>query len=71
MIQVTKKDKSESTESLVRRFTRKVQQSGLLIEVKQRQRFEKPLSKRDRRSKAITRRARRDVKQKRMKMGLK
>ena len=71
MIHVTKKDKAESTESLIRRFTRKVQQSGMLIEVKQNQYFEKPVSKRDRRIKAIARRQRKEIKQKRMKMGLK
>lgn len=71
MIQVTKKDKAESTESVIRRFTRKVQQSGLLIEAKQMQYFEKPVSKRDRRIKAIARRARRAEKMKRMKLGLK
>lgn len=71
MIQVTKKDKAESTESLVRRFTRKVQQSGMLIEVKAVQRFEKPVSKRDRRIKAIARRGRRADKMKRMKLGMK
>lgn len=71
MIQVTKKDKAESTESLIRRFTRKVQQSGLLIDVKAVQRFEKPASKRDRRIKAIARRGRRADKMKRMKLGMK
>lgn len=71
MIQVTKKDKAESTESLIRRFTRKVQQSGMLIDVKAIQRFEKPTSKRDRRIKAIARQGRRADKMKRMKLGLK
>lgn len=71
MIQVTKKDKAESTESLIRRFSRKVQQSGLLIEVKTTQRFEKPVSKRDRRIRAISRQSRRAEKMKRMKLGLK
>lgn len=71
MIQVTKKDKAESTESLIRRFTRKVQQSGMLIDVKTVQRFEKPVSKRDRRIKAIARQGRRAEKMKRMKLGLK
>jgi len=71
MIQVTKKDKTESTESLIRRFTRKVQQSGMLLEVKAVQRFEKPISKRDRRTKAIARKGRRADKMKRMKLGLK
>ncbi|MEK7472244.1 MAG: 30S ribosomal protein S21 [Patescibacteria group bacterium] len=71
MIQVTKKDKAESTESLIRRFTRKVQQSGMLITAKENQYFEKPISKRDRRIKAISRRARRAEKVKRLKLGLK
>lgn len=71
MIQVTKKDKAESTESLIRRFTRKVQQSGMLITAKENQYFEKPISKRDRRTKAISRRARRAEKVKRLKLGLK
>jgi ribosomal protein S21 len=71
MIQVTKKDKAESTESLIRRFTRKVQQSGMLIDVKAVQRFEKPVSKRDRRIKAIARQGRRAEKMKRMKLGMK
>ena len=39
MIQVTRKDAKESTESLVRRFSRKVQQSGVLATVKQAQSF--------------------------------
>jgi ribosomal protein S21 len=71
MIQVTKKDKAESTESLIRRFTRKVQQSGMLITAKENQYFEKPISKRERRIKAISRRARRAEKVKRLKLGLK
>lgn len=71
MISVTKKDKAESTESLVRRFSRKVQQSGILITAKENQYFEKPISKRDRRIKAISRRARRAEKVKRLKLGLK
>jgi ribosomal protein S21 len=71
MIQVTKKDKNESTESLIRRFTRKVQQSGLIIEVKEAGRFKKDLSKRERRRKAIIRSARRADKAKRMKLGQK
>lgn len=70
MIQVTKKDKAESTESLIRRFSRKVQQSGLLINAKQNQYFEKPMSKRERRIKAIARRERKALKIKRMKLGI-
>jgi ribosomal protein S21 len=71
MIQVTKKDKSESTESLVRRFNRKMLQSGVILQVKAAQRFEKALSKPERRKKAIVRAARRSDKVKRMKLGLK
>ncbi len=69
MIQVTRKDSKESNENILRRFTRKVQQSGVLAEVKSNQRFEKPISKRDRRSKAIIRKERKDEKMKKMRLG--
>ncbi|HVS79283.1 MAG TPA: 30S ribosomal protein S21 [Candidatus Saccharimonadales bacterium] len=69
MIQVTRKDSKESVENLLRRFTRKVQQSGVLAEAKQSQYFEKPMSKRDRRAKAIVRRARKADKIKKLKLG--
>ena len=69
MIQVTKKDSKESVENLLRRFGRKVQQSGVLAEAKAGQYFEKPLSKRDRRAKAIVRRARKADKVKKLKLG--
>lgn len=71
MIQVTRKDSKESLENMLRRFTRKVQQSGLVIEAKSLQNFEKPLSKRERRLKAIVRRERKNEKAKRIKLGLK
>ncbi|HMS50151.1 MAG TPA: 30S ribosomal protein S21 [Candidatus Saccharibacteria bacterium] len=70
MIQVTRKDSKESFENLLRRFNRKVQQSGLLAVAKQAQYFEKPLSKRDRRKKAIVRRERKIEKLKKMKLGI-
>lgn len=69
MIQVTRKDAKESSENLLRRFNRKVQQSGVLAVVKQNQRFEKPLSKRDRRIKAIVRKQRKSVKLQKIKLG--
>ncbi len=69
MIQVTRKDSKESTENLLRRFNRKVQQSGVLAVVKQGQRFEKPISKRDRRTKAIIRKQRKNIKLTKMKLG--
>lgn len=69
MIQVTRKDSKESTENLLRRFSRKVQQSGVLAIAKQTQHFEKPMSKRDRRKKAIVRRQRKNAKIKKLKLG--
>ncbi len=69
MIQVTRKDSKESTENLLRRFTRKVQQAGVITTAKQVQHFEKPISKRDRREKAIIRRERKNIKIKKIKLG--
>ncbi len=69
MIQVTRKDSKESTENLLRRFNRKVQQSGVVAIVKSGQYFEKPISKRDRRKKAIVRQNRKAIKIKRIKLG--
>jgi len=71
MISVTRKDTKESLENLLRRFNRKVQQSGNLAVVKQGQYFEKPTSKRDRRTKAIIRRDRKQIKMKKLKLGQK
>jgi ribosomal protein S21 len=69
MIQVTRKDGKEPLENLLRRFNRKVQQSGAVAIVKANQYFEKPLSKRERRLKAIVRTERRALKVKRTKLG--
>lgn len=69
MIQVTRKDGKESAENLLRRFNRKVQQSGTIAIVKANQYFEKPMSKRDRRLKAIVRTERKSVKLKKIKLG--
>lgn len=69
MIQVTRKDSKESVENVLRRFTRKVQSAGVLAAVKQGQHFEKPISKRDRREKAIQRRERKSQKLKKIKLG--
>jgi len=69
MIQVTRKDSKESTENLLRRFNRKVQQSGTLAIVKQNQYFQKPISKRERRRKAIVRQERKVLKLKKIKLG--
>lgn len=70
-IKVTRKDQSEANENIVRRFNRKVLQSGVLATAKEGLRFNKPLSKRDRRTKAILREQRKAEKAERMKLGLK
>ncbi|HVX23843.1 MAG TPA: 30S ribosomal protein S21 [Candidatus Saccharimonadales bacterium] len=69
MIQVSRKDSRESLENLLRRFNRKVQQSGAVSVVKQNQFFEKPVSKRERRRKAIIRQERKALKLKKIKLG--
>lgn len=69
MIQVTRKDSNEANENLLRRFNRKVQQSGLLPLVKSLTEFAKPISKTERRRKAIVRKARRAEKFKRIRLG--
>jgi ribosomal protein S21 len=69
MIQVTRKDTKESTENLLRRFNRKVQQSGMITVVKQNQYFQKPIGKTERRTKAIIRQERKAIKLKKIKLG--
>ncbi len=69
MIQVTRKDPQEANENLIRRFNRKVQQSGVLSRAKSLQFFEKAISKRDRRARAIIRKARKADKLKRIRLG--
>lgn len=69
MIQVTRKDSAEANENLIRRFNRKVQQSGILAKVKDMQYFRKPISKVERRKKAIVRKARKAEKLKRIRLG--
>ena len=69
MIQVTRKDSNEANENLIRRFNRKVMQSGVLARAKAIQRFSKPISKTERRKKAIIRKARKADKFMRMRLG--
>lgn len=70
MVQVKRKDSKESVENALRRFTRKVQQAGVIAKAKQSQYFEKPMSKRDRRIKAIQRKERKAQKVRRTKFGV-
>ena len=70
MIQVSRKDSKESLENVLRRFNRKVQQSGVLAKAKASQYYTKPISKRERRRNAILRRARKADKAKRARLGM-
>lgn len=58
---VTRKDK-ETFENLLRRFNRKVIQSGTLSIARSKQYFERPISKRDQRDIAIRKNARKEEK---------
>ena len=70
-IKVTRKDQGEANENIIRRFNRKVLQSGVMPLAKSQLRFEKPISKRERRNRAILREARKAEKTERIKLGLK
>ncbi|MFZ2275454.1 MAG: 30S ribosomal protein S21 [Candidatus Nanogingivalis sp.] len=69
-ISVTRKDQKEANENIIRRFNRKVLQSGVLSEAKASMRFSKPLSKAERRKKAIVRNQRRAEKTMKMRLGI-
>jgi ribosomal protein S21 len=70
MVQVTRKDERESNENIIRRFNRKVLQSGLMAKAKTSMRFDKPISKSERRAKAIVRKARKAEKLDKTRLGL-
>lgn len=70
MVQVTRKDQKEANENIIRRFNRRVLQSGVLAEAKSTMRFSKPLSKTERRSKAIIRKERKAEKIAKMRLGV-
>ncbi|MEI8072676.1 MAG: 30S ribosomal protein S21 [Candidatus Saccharibacteria bacterium] len=61
MLEVTRKD-DESAENLVRRFNKKVIQSGILATARKNKYFEKPISKREARAVAIRKKIRKDAK---------
>jgi small subunit ribosomal protein S21 len=61
MLTVIRKD-DESTESLVRRFNKKVTQSGILTEARRKKYFEKPISKKEQREVALRKKVRKDQK---------
>lgn len=70
MVQVTRKDEREANENVIRRFNRKVLQSGVLSTAKASMRFAKPISKTERRNKAIIRKARKADKMAKMRLGV-
>lgn len=70
MVQVTRKDEREANENIIRRFNRKVLQSGRLARAKAMMRFAKDESKGDRRKKAILRRIRKEDKLAKARLGI-
>ena len=70
-IKVTRKDQNEANENIIRRFNRQVLQSGVLPLAKSQTRFSKPISKRERRQKAIMREIRKAEKTEKIKLGMK
>ena len=70
MVQVTRKDQKEANENIIRRFNRKVLQSGVLASAKASMRFSKEISKTERRKSAIIRRARKEEKPQKMRLGV-
>lgn len=68
-ITVSRKDAKEANENLIRRFNRRVLQSGVIAKAKNNERFEKPISKTERRKKAIVNKDRNAEKIKNIKLG--
>ncbi len=69
MTQVSRKDDREPLENMIRRFNRKVLQSGVLGAARRRQYFEKVPSKRIQREAAIKKQERRDLKMRKIYLG--
>ncbi len=70
MVEVTRKHENEANENIIRRFNRKVLQSGVVANAKGSMRFSKPISKTERRKKAIIRRERKAEKLANARMGV-
>ena len=69
MLQVTRKDDKESLENMIRRFNKKVQQSGVLGIARRKRFHEKPISKTEQRVIAIRKKERKELKTRTM-MGI-
>lgn len=70
MVQVTRKDQKEANENIIRRFNRRVLQSGVLASAKSSMRFSKPISKTERRKEAIIRKQRKAEKMNKIRLGI-
>ena len=70
MVQVTRKDEREANANIIRRFNRKVLQSGVLAQAKSVMRFSKDESKVERRKKAIIRKERKADKLAKARLGI-
>ena len=70
MVRVTRKDEKEANENVLRRFNRRLLQSGVMQKARASMRFEKPISKAERRKNAIVRRKRRADKAAKMRLGV-
>ncbi len=70
MVKVTRRDDKEANENLIRRFNRKVIQSGVIGAKKASSRVQKKVSKTERRKAAIVAKARREEKTRKIKLGI-
>ncbi len=70
MVKVTRKDDKEANENIIRRFNRKVVQSGVVAAKKSSQRVQRKISKTERRKAAIISKQRREEKTRKIKLGL-
>lgn len=66
---VTRKDAKEDNGNILRRFDRKVAQAGTLVRAKLVMRFSKPMTRTERRKRAILRVSRKQAKQARQRLG--
>lgn len=67
---VTRKDAKEDNGNVLRRFDRKVAQASILVRAKAVMRFSKPMSRTERRKRAILRVRRKQAKQARQRLGI-
>jgi hypothetical protein len=70
MVQVTRKDSREANDNIIRRFNRRVLQSGKLAKAKAAMRMSRTLSKTERREKAIIRKERKADKLSKARLGI-